>query len=84
VTSPDREFDAIIVGESERAFTSTQLLHLAPIFLAHGVRVWLPELDGPVDLIDPVKGATSRLWLRSAATRVWGHRSHGGADVGLL
>jgi hypothetical protein len=53
VTNPDRGFDAIIVGESERAFTGTQLLHLAPIFLAHGVQVWLPELDGPVDLTDP-------------------------------
>jgi site-specific DNA recombinase len=57
VASPDREFDAIIVGESERAFTGTQLLRLAPIFLAHGVQVWLPELDGPVDLTDPAHQA---------------------------
>lgn len=56
-TSPDREFDAIIVGESERAFTGTQLLHLAPIFLAHDVQVWRPELDGPVDLTDPAHQA---------------------------
>jgi site-specific DNA recombinase len=57
VASPDRRFDAIIVGESERAFTGTQLLRLAPLFLAHGVQVWLPELDGPVDLTDPVHQA---------------------------
>jgi site-specific DNA recombinase len=57
VADPDRGFDAIIVGESERAFTGTQLLHLAPIFLAHGVQVWLPELDGPVDLTDPAHQA---------------------------
>jgi site-specific DNA recombinase len=57
VTNPDRGFDAIIVGESERAFTGTQLLRLAPILLAHGVQVWLPELDGPVDLTDPAHQA---------------------------
>jgi DNA invertase Pin-like site-specific DNA recombinase len=57
VTSPDRGFDAIIVGESERAFTGTQLVHLAPIFLAHGVQAWLPELDGPADLTDPAHQA---------------------------
>lgn len=45
------------MGESERAFTGTQLLHLAPILLAHGVQVWLPELDGPVDLTDPAHQA---------------------------
>jgi hypothetical protein len=53
VTNPDRGFEAVIVGESERAFTGTQLLHLAQVFLAHGVQVWLPEVDGPVDLADP-------------------------------
>jgi DNA invertase Pin-like site-specific DNA recombinase len=57
VATPDRGFDAIIVGESERAFTGTQLLRLAPVFLAHGVQVWLPELDGPVDLTDPAHQA---------------------------
>jgi site-specific DNA recombinase len=57
VTNPARGFDAIIVGESERAFTGTQLLHLAQVFLAHGVQVWLPELDGPVDLTDPAHQA---------------------------
>jgi site-specific DNA recombinase len=57
VASPGRGFDAIIVGESERAFTDTQLRDLAPVFLAHGVQVWLPELDGPVDLTDPAHQA---------------------------
>ena len=39
LTDPARGFDAITVGESERAFTGTQLLHLAPVFLTHGVHV---------------------------------------------
>ncbi len=68
VTNPGREFDAIIVGESERAFTGTQLLHLAQVFLAHGVQVWLPELDGPVDLTDPAHQALI-MWLGERARR---------------
>jgi hypothetical protein len=68
LADPHRGFDAIIVGESERAFTGTQLLHLAPIFLAHGVQVWLPELDGPVCLTDPAHQALI-LALRERARR---------------
>lgn len=51
--NPDRGFDAIIVGEAERAFSGTQLLRLSPGLAAHGVQVWLPEFDGPVDPADP-------------------------------
>lgn len=66
VTDPGRGFDAIVVGESERAFIGTQLLGLAPLFLAHGVQVWLPEVDGPVDLTDPAHQAVvMRLGERS-------------------
>jgi hypothetical protein len=68
VTNPRRGFDAIIVGESERAFTGTQLLHLAQVFLAHGVQVWLPELDGPVDLTDPAHQGLI-MWLGERSRR---------------
>jgi hypothetical protein len=50
VADPDRGFDAIVVGEYERAFYGEQLLLMAPIFKRHGVQLWLPELDGPVDV----------------------------------
>jgi len=46
---PHRGFDAIVVGEFERAFYAGQYEQLAPTFAAHGVQLWLPELDGPVD-----------------------------------
>jgi DNA invertase Pin-like site-specific DNA recombinase len=49
ITSPARTFDAIVVGEFERAFYGDQFLRLAPTFASHGVAVWLPELDGPAD-----------------------------------
>jgi site-specific DNA recombinase len=54
---PDRGFDAIVVGEADRAFCGTQLLSLAPLLAAYGVAVWLPEVAGPVDLADPAHRA---------------------------
>jgi len=49
LVQPDRGFEAIVVGEFERAFYAGQYDQLAPVFAAHGVQLWLPELDGPVD-----------------------------------
>ncbi|GAB4052347.1 recombinase family protein [Catellatospora paridis] len=50
IADPQRPFDAIVVGEFERAFYGDQFLRLAPLFDCYGVQVWLPELDGPVDV----------------------------------
>ena len=47
VTNPRREFDAIIVGESERAFTGTQLLHLPRSSSPTGCRCGYPNSTGP-------------------------------------
>lgn len=49
VQDPGRGFDAVVVGEYERAFYGDQLLQLAPLFERHGVQVWLPEAHGPID-----------------------------------
>lgn len=52
VADPDRGFDAIVVGEFERAFCGNQLQRLMPVFDRCGVQLWLPETDGPLDLND--------------------------------
>ncbi|HEY6798996.1 MAG TPA: recombinase family protein, partial [Kineosporiaceae bacterium] len=57
VADPGRVFDAIVVGQADRAFCGVQLLELAPLLTKHGVQVWLPELAGPVDLDDPAHRA---------------------------
>jgi site-specific DNA recombinase len=57
VAHAEREFDAIVVGEYERAFCGDQLEALVPVLRRHRVAVWLPELDGPVDLADPTHRA---------------------------
>jgi site-specific DNA recombinase len=61
IADPERGFDAIVVGEYERAFYSDQLTQMVPIFQRHGVRLWLPEIDGPVDFDDPAHVALVRL-----------------------
>jgi hypothetical protein len=49
----DRPFDAVVVGEFERAFTDRQFEQVARLLRRHGVLVWLPEAGGPVDLDAP-------------------------------
>ncbi|WP_233605792.1 recombinase family protein [Micromonospora sp. Llam0] len=61
VEDPDRGFDAIVVGEYERAFYGDQLVRMAPLLRRYGVRLWLPELGGPVDCDDPTHQAVVML-----------------------
>ncbi|GLL02103.1 hypothetical protein GCM10017581_038450 [Dactylosporangium matsuzakiense] len=53
LADPDRKFDAVVVGEYERAFFGDQALTVLPLLDAAGVRLWLPESHGPVDLNEP-------------------------------
>lgn len=50
LSSPERRFDAVVVGEYERAFSGDQFMAMAALFGRHGVQVWLPEAGGRVDL----------------------------------
>ena len=54
---PRRSFDAVVVGEFERAFSARQFFLVAETLARHGIEVWLPEVDGPVDPADPVHRA---------------------------
>ncbi|MGH3404902.1 MAG: recombinase family protein [Streptosporangiaceae bacterium] len=49
LADPDRGFDAIVVGEYERAFYGSQYALMAPLFEHYGVQLWLPEAGGLVD-----------------------------------
>jgi site-specific DNA recombinase len=53
MADPDRGFDAIVVGEYERAFHGQQLQQLEPILRRHDIELWLPETYGPVDFDNP-------------------------------
>jgi site-specific DNA recombinase len=50
MADPDRCFDAIVVGEYERAFYGNQFTLMAPLFDHYGVQLWMPEVGGAVDL----------------------------------
>jgi hypothetical protein len=57
VADPDPGFDAIVVGEYERAFSAGQLHQLLPTLHRHDIQLWLPEIGGPLDHHDPAHQA---------------------------
>ncbi|MFJ8967040.1 recombinase family protein [Lentzea sp. NPDC102401] len=53
----DRVFDAVVIGEYERAFYGDQFREVVSQLNELGVAVWLPEAGGPVELDSPVHQA---------------------------
>jgi site-specific DNA recombinase len=49
LADPDRGWDAIVIGEYERAFYGSQYATMAPLFEHYGVQLWMPETGGRVD-----------------------------------
>jgi site-specific DNA recombinase len=49
LADPDRGWDAVVIGEYERAFYGNQYASMAPLFEHYGITLWMPEVRGPVD-----------------------------------
>jgi DNA invertase Pin-like site-specific DNA recombinase len=49
LADPGRGWDAIVVGEYERAFYGSQYAMMAPLFEHYGVQLWMSEAGGRVD-----------------------------------
>jgi hypothetical protein len=49
LADPGRGWEAIAIGEYERAFYGSQYALMAPLFEHYGVQLWLPEVGGRVD-----------------------------------
>src|SRR5450755_68959 len=49
LADPARGWDAIVIGEYERAFYGNQYASMAPLFEHYGVQLWMPEAGGRVD-----------------------------------
>jgi len=49
LADPERGWDAIVIGEHERAFYASQYASMAPLFEHYGVGLWMPEVGGRVD-----------------------------------
>ena len=44
-----RGFDAVVIGEPQRAFYGSQYGDTFPLFVHFGVELWVPEIGGPID-----------------------------------
>jgi hypothetical protein len=49
LAAPDRGWDAIVIGEYERAFYGNQYASMAPPLERYGIQLWMPEVGGRVD-----------------------------------
>lgn len=49
LADPGRGWDAIVIGEYERAFYGSQYASMAPLFEHYGVELWAPEIGGRID-----------------------------------
>ena len=49
LADPERGWDAVVIGEYERAFYGNQYASMAPLFEHYGVSLWVPEVGGRVD-----------------------------------
>ncbi|WP_461015131.1 recombinase family protein, partial [Streptomyces daliensis] len=45
----DRGFDAVVIGEPQRAFYGNQFGLTFPVFVHYGVQLWVPEVGGRID-----------------------------------
>ncbi|WP_097319155.1 recombinase family protein [Paractinoplanes atraurantiacus] len=49
IKSAGRDFDAVVIGEPQRAFYGSQFGMTFPIFVHYGVGLWVPEIGGAID-----------------------------------
>src|SRR6266566_4688254 len=42
-------WDAVVIGEYERAFYGSQYASMAPLFEHYGIQLWTPEVGGRID-----------------------------------
>jgi site-specific DNA recombinase len=49
LADPKRGFEAVVVGEPQRAFYGNQFGNTFPLFEHFGVPLWVPEIGGPID-----------------------------------
>jgi len=49
MADPERGFDAIVIGEYDRAFCDAQYAAIAPLFDHYAIQLWTPEAGGRID-----------------------------------
>lgn len=61
ISGGEREFDAVVVGEYERAFCGEQFGSVLAVLRERGVELWLSEVGGPFEAGDPTHEALMML-----------------------
>ena len=56
--NPQRGFEAVVIGEPQRAFYGNQYGLTFPVFVHYQVQLWVPEVGG---VIDPESEAHDRV-----------------------
>ena len=49
IKSPRRDFDAVVLGEPQRAFYGSRFGMTFPVFVHYSVGLWVPEVGGAID-----------------------------------
>lgn len=49
IKNPARDFEAVVIGEPQRAFYGSQFGMTFPVFVHYGVGLWVPEIGGAID-----------------------------------
>ena len=49
LADPNRGFDAVVIGEPQRAFYDNQYSLTMPVFVHYDVGLWVPEVGGAID-----------------------------------
>jgi DNA invertase Pin-like site-specific DNA recombinase len=49
IKNPGCDFDAVVIGEPQRAFYGSQFGMTFPVFVHYGVGLWVPEVGGAID-----------------------------------
>jgi site-specific DNA recombinase len=86
---PDRGFDAVVIGEPQRAFYGNQFGNTFPLFQHYGLTLWVPEIGGPVDpdsdahdLVMTIFGGVSKAERKRVQARVTGAMEAATVDQG--
>jgi len=58
LADPGRGWDAIVIGEYERAFYDSQYAAMVPLFEHYGVQLWMPEAGGRINYQSEHDGKT--------------------------
>ena len=90
LADPCRGWDAIVVGEYERAFYGSQYAAMAPLFDHYGVQLWMPEVGGRVDFASEhdeqamtMLGLSSKREAQCRQDRAGAERSRSAVPVGI-